>query len=106
MRWNVRRSSTDTIGRSQANAITHKIGYPTVPNTEDPASLLRYYSLNLPIDQTDFFGNVLRSRLADAKRSWIQVGRKRDKGMWEMIPSEVNAYYSRECWSALRFPGF
>lgn len=80
----------------QASAITHKIGYPLSPNTEDPAALARYYALNLPIDQSDYFGNVLRSRLADQRRLWVKVGRPRDVDEWEMVPSEVNAYYSRE----------
>lgn len=91
-----RRVPADSFSIVQADAITHKIGYPTVPNTEDPLSLQRYYSLNLPVSQDDYFGNVLRSRLADQRRMWVQVGRQMDKGMWDMIPSEVNAYYSRE----------
>ncbi|KAK4057153.1 hypothetical protein OIO90_001648 [Microbotryomycetes sp. JL221] len=77
----------------KASAITHKIGYPTVPDTMDPSSLERWYSLNLPIDVNDYLGNVLRSRVAEQKRSWSQIGRMRDE-RWEMIPSEVNAYYS------------
>lgn len=62
----------------------------------DPASLERYYSLNLPIRSGDFFGNVLRSHVAEEKRKWVRVGKQMDKGMWDMIPSEVNAYYNRE----------
>lgn len=98
---------------SQADAITHKvrsptspnaapltpsaqIGYPTTPDTMDPASLERYYSLNLPISSNDYFGNVLRSHVAEEKRKWVRVGKQMDKGMWDMIPSEVNAYYNRE----------
>ncbi|ORY60370.1 hypothetical protein BCR35DRAFT_355234 [Leucosporidium creatinivorum] len=87
-------AETRKLAEEKADAITHKIGYPTVPNTEDPLSLQRYYALNLPVSQDDYFGNVLRSRLADQRRMWVQVGRQMDKGMWDMIPSEVNAYYS------------
>lgn len=90
-------AATDTFSRPlQASAITHKIGYPTVPDTMDPAALERWYSLNMPVEPDDYFGNTLRSRIADQKRSWARIGREQDKGMWEMIPSEVNAYYSRE----------
>ncbi|KAK4051442.1 hypothetical protein OIV83_002926 [Microbotryomycetes sp. JL201] len=85
---------TRKLAEEKASAITHKIGYPTVPDTEDPASLERWYSLNMPIKVDDYLGNVLRSRIADQKRNWAQVGRPQDKGRWEMIPSEVNAYYS------------
>ncbi|KAI5481088.1 endothelin-converting enzyme, metalloendopeptidase [Pseudohyphozyma bogoriensis] len=84
---------TRKAAEEKADAITYKIGYPTNPNTEDPVALGRYYSLNLPISGTDYFGNVLRSRLADQRRTWVRVGGKQDKGIWEMIPSEVNAYY-------------
>ncbi|KAM0789178.1 hypothetical protein ACM66B_000026 [Microbotryomycetes sp. NB124-2] len=85
---------TRKLAEEKASAITHKIGYPTVPNTEDPSSLERWYSLNLPIRLEDYLGNVLRSRIAEQKRNWAQVGRAQDKGRWEMIPPEVNAYYS------------
>lgn len=27
---------------------------------------------------------------------WVKIGRQVDPGEWDMIPSEVNAYYSRE----------
>ncbi|GAA5842860.1 hypothetical protein JCM11251_005829 [Rhodosporidiobolus azoricus] len=79
--------------QEKVEAITVKIGYPTSPNTTDPASIERYYSLNLPIKADDYFGNILRSRVADEKRKWAKVGRERDAGEWEMVPSEVNAYY-------------
>lgn len=62
----------------------------------DPLSLERYYSLNERVEGDDFFGNVVRSNIAQEKRKWIRVGKQLDKGIWDMIPSEVNAYYSRE----------
>lgn len=73
-----------------------QIGYPTTPDTMDPLSLERYYSLNEKVEGDDFFGNVVRSNIAQEKRKWIRVGKQLDKGVWDMIPSEVNAYYSRE----------
>lgn len=45
----------------QADAIRIKVGYPVSPNTDDPRSLVSYYS-NVKIDQKDFFGNILSSR--------------------------------------------
>ncbi|GAA5872434.1 hypothetical protein JCM8547_000924 [Rhodosporidiobolus lusitaniae] len=79
--------------KEKVEAIKVKIGYPTSPNTEDPVSLERYYSLNLPVLASDYFGNVLRSRVADERRKWVKVGRQVDPGEWEMVPSEVNAYF-------------
>ncbi|KAK4700963.1 hypothetical protein P7C70_g5275, partial [Phenoliferia sp. Uapishka_3] len=78
----------------KAAAIEHKIGYPESPNTEDGAALERYYSINLPITKSDYFGNVLRSRVAGMRRMWVKIGHEVDPGEWDMIPSEVNAYYS------------
>ncbi|SCV69812.1 BQ2448_1206 [Microbotryum intermedium] len=86
--------TTRKRAEEKADAIKHKIGYPTTPDTMDPASIERYYALNLPIKRTDFFGNVLRSRLAEKRRLWVKLGKQVDNGEWEMIPSEVNAYYS------------
>jgi endothelin-converting enzyme len=83
------------LTRSQASAIVRKIGYPTTPNVSDAEALARYYSINAPFDQHDYFGNILRSREADVERMWSQVGKERDPGAWEMVPSEVNAYYNR-----------
>lgn len=80
---------------SRAHART-QIGYPTSPNTTDPSALERYYAPNLPVDAGDFFGNALRSVVADERRKWVSVGRPKDRGAWEMVPSEVNAYF-RAC---------
>lgn len=73
----------------QAEAIKHKIGFPTSPNTTDPTSLLNYYSAHAPFDKKGHFGNVLRANLASQRRMWNKVNRLRDDGEWEMIPSEV-----------------
>ena len=43
---------------SQADAIRIKVGYPISPDTDDAASIARYYSL-VSIDETKFFENVL-----------------------------------------------
>jgi len=89
-------TNTRQYAQEKAEAITHKIGYPTSPNTTDPNSLLNYYAPNEPFDPKDHFGNVLRSNLAAQRRLWNKVDKQRDPGEWEMIASEVNAYYSPE----------
>ncbi|GAA6014145.1 hypothetical protein JCM11491_004119 [Sporobolomyces phaffii] len=79
--------------REKVDAISHKIGYPTQnPDTEDAASVERYYSINLPIKRDTFLDNVLRSRIADQRRAWVKIGRERG-AEFDMYPSEVNAYY-------------
>ncbi|KAH8920571.1 zincin [Atractiella rhizophila] len=78
----------------KARAIRVKIGYPTSPNTTNPYSIASYYRLNLPVLTNDFFGNIIRSQRAEQTRTWATVGRKKDRGQWFMVPSEVNAYFS------------
>lgn len=87
-------AKTRQAALEKAEAITIKIGGSTVPNIWDATSIQRWYAVNLPITKGDYFGNVARARLADQRRTWVTVGGKQDKGRWEMIPSEVNAYYS------------
>ncbi|BGP49138.1 hypothetical protein JCM10450v2_005019 [Rhodotorula kratochvilovae] len=79
--------------REKVDAIRVKIGYPSSPNTTDPAALERYYAPNLPVKKGDFFGNALRAVVADERRKWVSVGRPKDRGAWDMVPSEVNAYF-------------
>ncbi|GAA6019798.1 hypothetical protein JCM10207_003699 [Rhodosporidiobolus poonsookiae] len=86
-------AETRKKAQEKVDAIQVKIGYPKSPDTEDPASIERYYALQLPVESDDFFGNVLRSRVADERRKWVKVGRPVDRGEWDMVPSEVNAYY-------------
>ncbi|WVR05380.1 hypothetical protein IAU60_002394 [Kwoniella sp. DSM 27419] len=79
--------------QKKAEAIIPKIGYPLYPNTTDADSLSAYYS-RLTIKEGDFFGNVLRSTLLDESRTWMGLGRQRNRDSWEMYPQTVNAYYS------------
>lgn len=69
-----------------------KIGYPTTPNTTDALSLETYFA-PLKIDG-DFFANGLRQNILSVQRSAMQLGKRRDRGTWEMQPQLVNAYYS------------
>jgi endothelin-converting enzyme len=76
----------------KASAIGIKIGYATSPNVTDPVALRSYYALNEPI-KGEYFESVLGSRMTDERRKWFKVGRERDPGMWDMIPTEA----SRKC---------
>ena len=78
----------------KANALKYKIGYPSYPNTTDAEAMERYYAISPTTDS--YFGNVVTSRVADGKRLWSQVNQERNPATWEMIPSEVNAYYNRQ----------
>ncbi|KAH8829537.1 endothelin-converting enzyme 1 [Flagelloscypha sp. PMI_526] len=77
----------------KAKTIQVKVGYPSSPDTKDPYSLLRYYYLN-SVHPEKFFENILSAAKANTYRAWIQLGRRRDHGEWEMYPSIVNAYYN------------
>ncbi|BGP08990.1 hypothetical protein JCM10049v2_004844 [Rhodotorula toruloides] len=85
---------TSKKAEEKVDAIQYKIGYPRSPDTEDPLSLAHYYGPNMPISSSDFFGNVLRSYVADEQRKWVKVGRAKNREEWEMVPAEVNAYFS------------
>lgn len=42
----------------QADAIRVKVGFPLSPDTQDPGSILKYYS-SIEVHQDDFFGNMI-----------------------------------------------
>ncbi|KDN51555.1 hypothetical protein RSAG8_00100, partial [Rhizoctonia solani AG-8 WAC10335] len=77
----------------KATAIRIKVGYPTSPNTTSDASIASYYGA-LKISNDEFFENMLSARAVENFRAWLQLGKRRDLGTWEMIPSEVNAYFN------------
>nr|XP_019042435.1 endothelin-converting enzyme [Kwoniella bestiolae CBS 10118]OCF21365.1 endothelin-converting enzyme [Kwoniella bestiolae CBS 10118] len=79
--------------QKKAEAIIPKVGYPLYPNTTNPESLENWYG-RLDIKENDFFGNVLGSTLLEESRTWLGLGRKRNRDSWEMYPQTVNAYYS------------
>lgn len=37
---------------------------------------------------------MFSARATENFREWLKLGRRRDLGTWEMIPSEVNAYFN------------
>lgn len=77
----------------KADAIRVKVGFPLSPDTRDPESIAKYYSM-VKIDQNKFFDNILSAVAGDKFRTWLQLGRRRDPEAWEMYPSTVNAYFN------------
>jgi endothelin-converting enzyme len=69
--------------QKKAKAIIPKVGYPLTPNTTDADSLQRWYG-RTDVKADDFFGNVLRTTLADVSRTWMALGRQRDRQTWEV----------------------
>jgi len=86
----------------KADAIRIKIGYATSPNVTSPVDLKNYYAMSRPIHKK-FFESIVNVRSVDERKKWFQIGKQRDAGMWEMIPSEVNAYYTPEA-NEMAFP--
>ena len=60
-----------------------KVGYPEA---------WRDYG-TLTIARSDFFGNVSRASIFEAKRQMAKIGKPVDRGEWGMSPPTVNAYY-------------
>lgn len=77
----------------KADAVKIKVGWPLSPNTTDAIAIEKYYA-DLKVDKKDYYGNVARKLQRDAKRQWASVERQLDPESWDMIPSEVNAYYN------------
>jgi len=74
--------ATRSKAAEKADAFDVKVGYPKYPDTDNPEAIARYYSINLPVLKDDYFGNVLRARLADQRRMWVTVGQLRNKVRW------------------------
>lgn len=63
--------------------VNYKIGYPDV---------WRDYS-SVTTEKGDFFGNMMRAKQFETKRTLDKVGKPVDRNEWWMTPAEVNAYY-------------
>ncbi|ORY20602.1 putative Endothelin-converting enzyme 1 [Naematelia encephala] len=87
--------TSSEAAQKKASAILPKVGYPTLPDTMNPASLAGWYA-RLEIEKGDHFGNVLRSTMVEEGRTWASLGKARDRRTFEkyMPPQIVNAYYS------------
>lgn len=77
--------SPQTKARAQEKlaAIVNKIGYP---------DKWRDYSA-VAVKRGDFYGNVQRAQVFDAKRDLAKIGKPLDRGEWAMSPPTVNAYF-------------
>ncbi|KAG6917789.1 hypothetical protein DXG01_001061 [Tephrocybe rancida] len=89
--WMDKKSSR--AAAEKADAIRVKVGFPVSPNTTDPLSIARYYSL-VKVDRVNFFDNVISAAKSDQYKKWQQLGKRRDLDSWEMYPSMVNAYFN------------
>jgi putative endopeptidase len=73
--------------------VVNKIGYP---------DKWRDYS-SLTVKRDDFFGNVERGNLFEARRDLNKIGKPLDRSEWAMTPPTVNAYYNAQM-NDINFP--
>ena len=57
-----------------------------------PAEWRDYSAIEIKRD--DYFGNIVRTAMADSRRAIDRTGQKVDRGEWGISPPTVNAYYS------------
>jgi endothelin-converting enzyme/putative endopeptidase len=75
--------STRDHALAKLDLVVDMVGYPDHPRD--------YGSLN--IGRTSHFENTLKAREFESNRQLAKLGKPVDRSEWEMIPSEVNAYY-------------
>jgi putative endopeptidase len=75
------------------HTIVNKIGYP---------GKWRDYS-SIRISRDDYFGNVDRATLFEARRQLAKIGKPVDRGEWQMTPPTVNAYFDAQM-NDINFP--
>ncbi len=78
---------------AKLHTIVNKIGYPEV---------WRDYS-SYTVRPDDFFGNVERGNLFEARRNLAKIGQPLDRKEWGMTPPTVNAYYNPQM-NDINFP--
>lgn len=67
--------------QNKAKVIIPKVGYPLVPDNTDAESLRQWYK-GVNIDEDDYFGNVVKSRMGESSREWMNLGKQRDRRTW------------------------
>lgn len=82
---------TKMAAKDKAKAIIENIGYPKFITTDE--DLDKYYR-GLIVRKDMYFENVLSRRRFNNLGNYEKLGKKVDKSVWAMIPSQVNAYYS------------
>jgi putative endopeptidase len=78
--------ATKVRAREKVRAIVNKVGYPDKWKTYD----------GLVIDSGSYLGNGWRSRAYETDRDLQKVGKPLDRGLWDMTPPTVNAYYNSQ----------
>ena len=82
---------TRKLAWEKAASTTDMIGYPDfILNREQ---LDKKYS-DLDINETDYFGNVVRVSLYTLKKNLVKLDEPVNKTKWGMTPPTVNAYYT------------
>jgi putative endopeptidase len=84
---------TKQAALAKLRTLVNKIGYPET---------WRDYTA-LDVRRGDFFGNVERSHVFEARRQLAKLGKPVDRGEWVMTPPTVNAYYSPQL-NEINFP--
>jgi endothelin-converting enzyme/putative endopeptidase len=85
--------ATKAQALAKLEKVRNKVGYP---------DLWRDYS-SLTIERSDFFENVTRAQLFEARRQAAKVGKPVDRGEWQMSAPTVNAYYDAQM-NDINFP--
>ena len=84
---------TKARAKEKLHAIVNKIGYPDTWRDYGPVAVKR----------TDFFGNVERAQLFEARRQIAKIGQPLDRKEWAMTPPSVNAYFDPQM-NDINFP--
>ncbi|HZN56008.1 MAG TPA: M13 family metallopeptidase [Candidatus Polarisedimenticolaceae bacterium] len=78
---------------AKLSKMRNKVGYPDV---------WRDYG-KLAVKRGDFYGNVTRAAVFEARRQIAKIGKPVDRGEWAMTPPTVNAYYNPQL-NDINFP--
>ncbi|CAG7731662.1 unnamed protein product [Allacma fusca] len=84
-------NETRKLASEKAAATTDMIGYPDF--ILKPDELEKKYA-NLDINETDYFGNVLRVSQFTLRKNLLKLDEPVNKTKWGMTPPTVNAYYT------------
>jgi putative endopeptidase len=76
---------TKARARAKLDAMTYRVGFP-----------IRWRRYPFKLDPKAFTANALAARRAERARQLAKIGRPVDKDDWQMIASEVNAYYDAQ----------
>ncbi|KAK3843570.1 MAG: hypothetical protein J3R72DRAFT_366743 [Linnemannia gamsii] len=78
----------------KVDLLIQKIGYSVESPDVRSSEALEEYFKDLGIDRADFFGNQIRARTWQTRKTLGDLGKPVDKAKWLMSPQTVNAYYN------------